>query len=224
MYKAIIFDVYGTLFDMSSLKKGMTQFDDEQAISISKLWRKTQLNHMFLKQIMQRYIPFDELTKEALRYTMDEHKIKYDREDINRLFDAFLNLEYFHEVPKVLAQLNSMNINVGILSNGNDNMLRPLIDNSELSEDINTVMSVNEIKQYKPSPASYALILKYNHLKREEILFVSSNSWDVTGATNFGFDTVWVNRQKEHFDYNGQNPTITVNNLNELINWLEMKK
>ena len=67
----------------------MTQFDDEQATSISKLWRKTQLNHMFLKQIMQRYISFDELTKEALRYTMDEHKIQYDREDINRLFDAF---------------------------------------------------------------------------------------------------------------------------------------
>lgn len=130
MYKAIIFDVYGTLFDMSSLKKGMTQFDDEQATSISKLWRKTQLNHMFLKQIMQRYISFDELTKEALRYTMDEHKIQYDREDINRLFDAFLNLEYFYEVPKILAQLNNMNIDVGILSNGNDNMLRPLIDNS----------------------------------------------------------------------------------------------
>lgn len=85
-------------------------------------------------------------------------------------------------------------------------------------------MSVNEIKQYKPSPASYALILKYHHLKREEILFVSSNSWDVTGATNFGFDTAWVNRQNGHFDYNGQNPTITVNNLNELINWLEMNK
>ena len=81
MYKAIIFDVYGTLFDMSSLKKDMVQFDDAQATSISKLWRKTQLNHMFLKQIMQRYIPFDELTKEALRYTMESHEIQYNRED-----------------------------------------------------------------------------------------------------------------------------------------------
>jgi len=159
MYKAIIFDVYGTIFDISSLEKHMDQFDEAQASSISQLWRKTQLQHMFLKQIMQRYISFDELTKEALRYTMDEHKIQYDREDINRLFDAFLNLEYFYEVPKILAQLNNMNIDVGILSNGNDNMLRPLIDNSELGENINTVMSVNEIKQYKPSPASYALIL-----------------------------------------------------------------
>src|SRR5699024_4494868 len=136
-------------------KKGMTQFDDEQATSISKLGRKTELNHMFLQQIMQRYISFDELTKEAVRYTMDERKIQYDREDISRLFDAFLNLEYFYEVPKILARLNNMDIDVGILSNGNDNMLRPLIDNSELGENINTVMSVNEIKQYKPSPASY---------------------------------------------------------------------
>ncbi|MFQ3791446.1 haloacid dehalogenase type II [Staphylococcus nepalensis] len=223
MYKAIIFDVYGTLFDMSSLKKDMVQFDDAQATSISKLWRKTQLNHMFLKQIMQRYIPFDELTKEALRYTMESHEIQYNREDVNQLFDSFLDLEYFEEVPQVVSLLNSKEIDVGILSNGNDNMLMPLIDNSELGDYINTVISVNEIKQYKPSPASYALILKYYHLKREDILFVSSNSWDVTGASNFGFDTVWVNRHNELFDFNGQIPTITVNNLNEIVNWLEIK-
>ncbi|WP_336878234.1 haloacid dehalogenase type II [Staphylococcus nepalensis] len=223
MYKAIIFDVYGTLFDMSSLKKDMVQFDDAQATSISKLWRKTQLNHMFLKQIMQRYIPFDELTKEALRYTMESHEIQYNREDVNQLFDSFLDLEYFEEVPQVVSLLNSKEIDVGILSNGNDNMLMPLIDNSELGDYINTVISVNEIKQYKPSPASYALILKYYHLNREDILFVSSNSWDVTGASNFGFDTVWVNRHNELFDFNGQTPTITVNNLNEIVNWLEIK-
>lgn len=81
MYKAIIFDVYGTIFDMSSLENDMTQFDDELAASISKLWRKTQLNHMFLRQIMQRYIPFDDLTKDALRYVLDEHKIQYNRDD-----------------------------------------------------------------------------------------------------------------------------------------------
>src|SRR5699024_12641471 len=104
------------------------------------------------------------------------------------LFEHFLNLEYIYEVPKIRAQLNNMDIDVGILSNGNDNMLRPLSDNSELGENINTVMSVNEIKQYKPSPASYALILKYHHLKREEILFVSSNSKDETGTSNIGFD------------------------------------
>ncbi|WP_434796103.1 haloacid dehalogenase type II [Staphylococcus equorum] len=224
MYKAIIFDVYGTIFDMSSLENDMIQFDDELAASISKLWRKTQLNHMFLRQIMQRYIPFDDLTKDALRYVLDEHKIQYNRDDINQLFDAFLDLNYFNEIPRVLSSLNGKGFDIGILSNGNDSMLMPLVDNSKISDYINTVISVDEIKQYKPSPASYALILEYYKMTREDILFVSSNSWDVTGAANFGFDTVWVNRKGEQYDDNGQSPTITVNNLNEMAKWLEMNK
>ena len=224
MYKAIIFDVYGTIFDISSLEKHMDQFDEAQASSISQLWRKTQLQHMFLKQIMQRYITFDDLTKDALRYTLDEHKVQYNREDINQLFDAFLDLDYFKEIPRVFSDLKAKNIVIGVLSNGNDSMLMPLVDNSKISEYIDTVMSVDEIKQYKPSPASYALILNYYHLTREEILFVSSNSWDITGAANFGFDTVWINRDKVQFDYNGQSPTMTLSNLNELVKWLEMNK
>ena len=211
MYKAIIFDVYGTIFDMESLKNDMDQFNEVEAKSISQLWRKTQLEHMFLRQVMQRYIPFDELTK-------------YNREDVNQLFDAFLDLDYFKEIPKVLSELNAKNLEIGVLSNANDNMLMPLVDNSEINKYIDTVISVNEIKQYKPSPASYALILKYYQMTREDILFVSSNAWDVSGAANFGFDTVWVNRSKSYFDYNGQSPTMTVNNLNEMVKWLEMNK
>lgn len=224
MYKAIIFDVYGTIFDMKSLKNDMDQFNEVEAKSISQLWRKTQLEHMFLRQVMQRYIPFDELTKESLRYVLDVHEIQYNREDVNQLFEAFLDLDYFKEIPKVLSELNSKNLEVGVLSNANDNMLMPLVDNSEINKYINTVISVNEIKQYKPSTASYSLILKYYQMAREDILFVSSNAWDVSGAANFGFDTVWVNRSKSHFDYNGQSPTMTVNNLNEMVKWLEMNK
>ncbi|PHK49665.1 haloacid dehalogenase type II [Staphylococcus edaphicus] len=224
MYKAIIFDVYGTIFDMSSLEKRLNQFDETQASSISQLWRKTQLQHMFLKQIMQRYITFDILTKDALRFTLDKHKIQYNREDINQLFDAFLDLDYFKEIPRVFSDLKAKNLEIGVLSNGNDSMLMPLVDNSKISDDIDTVMSVDEIKQYKPSPASYALILDYYHVNRSEVLYVSSNSWDVTGAANFGFDTVWVNRRKMQFDNNGQAPTMTVSNLNELVKWVEMNK
>src|SRR5699024_4370542 len=224
MYKAIIFDVYGTIFDMSSLEDKITQFDDALAKSVSKLWRKTQLNHMILRQIMQRYIPFDDLTKDALRYVLDEHQIQYNREDINRLFEAFLDLNYYSEIPRVLSDLNSKGFHIGVLSNGDNSMLMPLVDDSKISGYIGSVMSVDEIKQYKPSPASYALILKYYKLKREDILFVSSNTWDVTGAANFGFDTVWVNRKGEQYDNNGQLPTITVNNLNEMLKWLEMNK
>ncbi|WP_436854420.1 haloacid dehalogenase type II [Staphylococcus caeli] len=223
MYKAIIFDMYGTIFDMRSLTNNMDQFDEQQATSIANLWRSTQLKHMFLKQIMQSYVSFDDLTKDALRYTLDEHAVQYNDEDIQTLFEAFSNLEYYSEIPRVFSDLKAKNIDIGVLSNANDNMLRPLVDHSEIGGYIDTVMSVNEVKQYKPSHASYALILKYYQMKRDDILFVSANSWDITGAANFGFNTVWINRQNSHFDYNGQLPTITVHSLNELVKWLEMQ-
>lgn len=222
MYKAIIFDVYGTLFDMDSLKNEMIEFDEDTATKITKLWQKTQLRHMFMRQVMQRYIPFDELTKDSLRHTLNVYDIQYNREDINRLFEAFFDLNYYKEIPKALANLRDKNIDVGILSNGNDNMLMPLIDNSELGGYIDTLISVNEIKQYKPSAASYALVLEYYHMNREDILFVSSNSWDITGASNFGFDTAWVNRTNKKFDVNGPTPSITVSNVSEMVKWLEL--
>ncbi|WP_342610458.1 MULTISPECIES: haloacid dehalogenase type II [Staphylococcus] len=161
MYKAIIFDVYGTVFDLDSLKNEMIEFDESLANQISRDWRETQINHMFIRQIMHRYIPFDELTKNALRYTLNVHNIQYNREDINRLFDAFLKLSYYKEIPRALSDIKALGVDIGVLSNGNDSMLMPLIDNSEIAEFFDTVISVNEVKQYKPSEASYALILDY---------------------------------------------------------------
>ncbi len=154
---------------------------------------------------------------------MDEHEVQYNDEDIQTIFEAFSNLEYYREIPRTFSDLKDKNIDIGVLSNANDNMLMPLVDHSEIGGYIDTVMSVNEVKQYKPSHASYALILKYYQMKRGDILFVSANSWDVTGAANFGFDTVWINRQNSHFDFNGQLPSITVHSLNELVKWLEMQ-
>lgn len=224
MYKVIVFDVYGTMFDVNSISNYLEQYDAEHAQEIANLWRKTQLHHAALRQVMQRYIRYDEVTKNALRYALDVYDVKHSREDINKLFDGYLHLDYFKEIPKSFVELKNKNLELAILSNGNDNMLRTLVDNSAISEHIDAIMSVDEVKQYKPSPASYALVLKYYQVKRSEILFVSSNTWDVNGAANFGFDTAWVNRNNEIFDENGASPTITVNNLNELVKWLEMRK
>ncbi|MBF7016228.1 haloacid dehalogenase type II [Staphylococcus durrellii] len=223
MYKVIVFDVYGTMFDVNSIKANFDQYNKENAGEIASLWRKTQLHHAALRQVMQRYIRYDDLTKNALRYALDVYEVKYSREDINKLFDGYLNLDYFKEIPKAFIELKNKNLELAILSNGNDNMLRTLVDNSAISEHIDAIMSVDEVKQYKPSPASYALVLKYYQVKRSEILFVSTNTWDVNGAANFGFDTAWVNRNNEIFDENGAKPTITVNNVNELVKWLELK-
>ncbi|MDT3960458.1 haloacid dehalogenase type II [Staphylococcus kloosii] len=223
MYKVIVFDVYGTMFDVNSISDYLEKYDAENAQEIADLWRKTQLYHAALRQVMQRYTRYDEITKNALRYALDVYEVKHNREDINELFDGYLHLDYFKEIPKSFDELKNKNVELAILSNGNDNMLRTLVDNSAISEHIDAIMSVDEVKQYKPSPASYALVLKYYQVKRSDILFVSSNTWDVNGAANFGFDTAWVNRNNAIFDENGAAPTITVNNLNELVKWLEMR-
>lgn len=224
MYKVIVFDVFGTLFDVMSIKDKVAELNREDATEITNLWRKTQLYHAALRQVMERYTRYDEITKNALRHALEVYNVPYNRDDINELFNGYQNLEYFIEVPKSLAELHEKQLDLAILSNGNDNMLRALVDNSEIAEYFNSIMSVDEVKQYKPSPASYALVLNYYKVKRNEILFVSSNSWDVTGAENFGFDTAWVNRRNDLFDDNGVKPTIAVNNLNELVKWIEINR
>lgn len=211
------------MFDVNSISDYLEKYDAENAQEIADLWRKTQLHHAALRQVMQRYTRYDEITKNALRYALDVYEVKHNREDINELFDGYLHLDYFKEIPKSFDELKNKNVELAILSNGNDNMLRTLVDNSAISEHIDAIMSVDEVKQYKPSPASYALVLKYYQVKRSDILFVSSNTWDVNGAAHFGFDTAWVNRNNAIFDENGAAPTITVNNLNELVKWLEMR-
>ena len=222
MYKVIVFDAYGTLFDIASVKEKLEEFADEKSEAVSTLWRHTQLKHTFLRQVMERYITFDDITKQALEYALEVHKVPFTRQDTNQIFEEYLNLKAYKEVPDALKELHKMQKTLSVFSNGNMDMLDPVIENAGISNKLDSIISADSIKQYKPSPASYALILKYYQIKREEILFVSSNTWDVTGAAHFGFDTVWVNRDQSIFDKNGTLPKITVQDLDELVHWLKL--
>ncbi|GEP78872.1 hypothetical protein SCA05_06650 [Staphylococcus carnosus] len=171
---------------------------------------------------MERYIPFDDITKQALEYALEQSKVPYNHQDINTIFDEYLKLNVFKEVPNALKSLMDLQKKLSVFSNGNMDMLDPVIENAGISDKLDSIISANDIKQYKPSPASYALILKYYPVKRDEVLFVSSNTWDITGAANFGFDTAWVNRNQNLFDKNGALPKITVQDLDELVHWLKL--
>ena len=194
MIKALVFDAYGTLFDVHSVGKECNEIFPNKGDEISQSWRKKQLEYFFLRQLMERYKPFDEITKDALNYACKENGVELSEENEERLMNAYLELELFEEVENVLKELSDKKLVV--FSNGSVNMIDPLVEQSSINDYIDEVISADEIKQYKPTPAAYNHALERLDVKREEILFMSSNPWDITGAKSFGFNTAWINRKE----------------------------
>jgi 2-haloacid dehalogenase len=137
---------------------------------------------------------FGKITKDALHYALKENERSISSENEDILMKAYLRLTPFPEVHEVLLQLK--NKKLAVFSNGSHDILDPLMDHSPFGELFDDVISVDEVKQYKPTPASYAHVLHTLHVSREEVLFMSSNGWDISGAKNFGFHTAWINRNK----------------------------
>ncbi|MGP4077781.1 haloacid dehalogenase type II [Halobacillus sp. K22] len=194
MIKALVFDAYGTLFDVHSVGKECNEIFPNKGDEISQSWRKKQLEYFFLRQLVERYKPFDEITKDALNYACKENGVELSEENEERLMNAYLDLDLFEEVESVLKELSEKKLVV--FSNGSVNMIEPLVEQSSINEYIDEVISADEIKQYKPTPAAYNHALERLDVKREEVLFMSSNPWDITGAKSFGFNTAWINRKE----------------------------
>lgn len=190
--KALVFDVYGTLFDVNSVKVKGDELFGGRGEEVSSLWRQKQLEYFFLRQLMGQYEPFSKITLDALKYALAKLDLAYTKENGHALMEAYKQLDTYPEVEGVLKQLEDKKL--AVFSNGSRDMLEPLIRNSGLSSSFDEVISVDDIKQYKPTTASYAFALKVLGVKREEVLFMSSNGWDISGAKNFGFQTAWINR------------------------------
>ncbi len=190
--KAFIFDVYGTLFDVHSVIDKCNEFYPNKGEAISQTWRKKQLEYSFLRQLMGRYKTFLDITRDALRYAVKEQQEDLSKENEEMLIEAYLHLSHYPEVENVLKKLQHKKL--AVFSNGSHDMLDPLVQNSGLSSLFDEVISIDESKQYKPTPASYNLALEKLKIKREEVLFMSSNGWDISGAKSYGFHTAWINR------------------------------
>ncbi|MEI5907884.1 haloacid dehalogenase type II [Bacillus spongiae] len=197
--KAIIFDVYGTLFDVYSITSKCEELYPGNGEKMSTLWRKKQLEYAFLCQLMDKYRSFLSITRSSLKYALNELQLLYNEESEKILLEAYKQLSPFPEVESVLQQLQNKKKLV-VFSNGSHDMLEPLVKTSTLSPYIDDIISIDDVKQYKPTPASYLHALRTLGYEKEEILFVSSNGWDIIGATNFGFKTAWVNRKNLPLD------------------------
>jgi len=208
---ALVFDAYGTLYDVHSVIRRCETCFPGKGARLSQLWRAKQLEYTWQRSLMQRYVPFSQITREALAYSCAALGLAHaDHEDA--LMAEYLRLSPFPEVPAALERLK---VKRAILSNGSPDLLDPLVRNSGLKFD--AVLSVDELKIYKPAPQVYELAVKRLKVAKERIGFVSSNCWDALGAKSFGFRVYWINRSGAPLDRLGFTPDEQVKSLDEVL-------
>lgn len=211
--RGYVFDAYGTLFDVHSVvEAGREITPDPMALSLT--WRQKQLEYTWLRALMGRYEDFWSVTEAALRHAIRRLGLSASDAQIRRLMDAYLSLACFPEVREALAQLAPRPRS--ILSNGSPRMLQAAVASTGLGPHLQHVLSVDAVKTYKPAPAVYALGPRALGLPATDLLFVSSNAWDVAGAKAFGYRVAWCNRGHAPEEELGLRADVVVSRLDEL--------
>jgi 2-haloacid dehalogenase len=213
--RAVVFDAYGTLFDVHSAVARHAAAVGPEATRLSEIWRSKQLEYSWVLSLAGRYEPFWTLTERALDYAF----ARCPGADVNlrkQLLAAYRTLDAYPEVPDALARLRARGLRTGILSNGDPGMLGDAVASAALGPVLNEVLSVEAAGVFKTSPATYQLVTKSFAVRPDEVIFVSSNCWDVAGSAAFGFSPVWVNRFSLPEEYPGLEPVAVVRNLGEI--------
>ena len=213
--KAIIFDAYGTLFDVNSAAEKCKHKIGIKWESFSNYWRTTQLEYTWLRSLMKRHENFWQITEDSLDKSMKLFDI--DVSIRNELLDLYRVLSPFSEVKIVLEKLREKNYKLAILSNGTPELLNYLIKNNNLQNIFDDIFSIEEVGIFKPDSRVYDLPVNKYKIKKDEIIFLSANTWDVSGGGNYGYNSIWVNRSKNVFDNLDYEPSIKINNLTELL-------
>ena len=193
--KIYVFDAYGTLFDVDHACKEMEIQLGDNWEKLSSIWRQKQLEYSWLYNSMNEYDSFWKITKNSLEYAKNSLSINSVKIK-NELLDLYFKIGAFEEVEEVLKMIKKNKIKTAILSNGSYDMLNSAVKNSKFDELISEVISVDECKKFKPHRDVYNLVIDKFNINKKNCIFFSSNCWDIHGASNFGFQTVWVNRKK----------------------------
>ena len=213
--KAIIFDAYGTLFDVNSAAEKCKDKIGDKWESFSNYWRTTQLEYTWLRSLMKRHEDFWQITEDSLDKSMKIYKI--DSAMKNELLDLYKILLPFKEVPEVLKILKEKNFNLAILSNGTPTLLNQLVKSNNLENIFNDIFSIEEVGIYKPNSKVYDMPIKKYQIQKNEVTFLSANTWDVSGGGNYGYNSIWVNRNNNIFDNLDYRPKNEIKNLNQLL-------
>ena len=213
--KVIIFDAYGTLFDVNSAAEKSKEKIGDKWENFANYWRTTQLEYTWLRSLMKRHKDFWQITEDSLDKSLLAFKI--DPNMRSELLNLYKILNTFPEVKEVLKKLKENNYKLSILSNGTPALLDGLVKSNNLEKIFDDIYSIEQVGIYKPDSKVYDMPIKKYNIARDEVAFLSANTWDVSGAGNFGFNAIWVNRNKNIFDNLDYIPHNEINNLNELL-------
>ena len=213
--KAIIFDAYGTLFDVNSAAEKCKDKIGDKWEDFANYWRTTQLEYTWLRSLMNRHKDFWQVTEDSLDKSMKAFKINLAMR--NELLNLYKKLSTFPEVKEVLNDLKKKNYKISILSNGTPALLNELVSSNNLDNFFDDIFSIEEVGIYKPDSKVYNLPIKKYQIKKDEVAFLSANTWDVSGGGNFGYNSIWVNRNKNIFDNLDYKPKNEVENLTQLL-------
>ena len=214
--KAIIFDAYGTLFDVNSAAEKCKDKIGNKWEGFANFWRTTQLEYTWLRSLMKRHKDFWQITEDSLDKSMKTFNI--DASMKNELLNLYKVLSPFNEVPETLKKLKEKNLKLAILSNGTPLLLSQLVKSNNIDNLFDDLFSIEEVGIYKPDAKVYDLPIKKYKIEKSQVAFLSANTWDVSGGGNYGYQSIWVNRNNNIFDNLDYKPINQIKNLSELIN------
>ena len=216
--KAIIFDAYGTLFDVNSAAEKCKDKIGDKWEPFANFWRTTQLEYTWLRSLMGRHKNFWQITEDSLDKSMKAFKIEFSMRD--ELLDLYKVLSPFKEVQETLKTLKEKKLKLAILSNGTPSLLNELVKSNNLENLFDDIFSIEEVGVYKPNSKVYDMPVKKYKIRKDEIAFLSANTWDVSGGGNYGYQAIWVNRNNNIFDNLDFKPKLEIKNLSGLISEL----
>ena len=213
--KAIIFDAYGTLFDVNSAAEKCKDKIGDKWERFANFWRTTQLEYTWLRSLMDRHKDFWQITEDSLDKSIKVFNI--DPSMRNELLNLYKILSPYKEVPETLKTLKEKKFKLAILSNGTPSLLDELVKSNHLDNLFDDIFSIEQVGVYKPSSRVYDMPIKKYNINKSEVAFLSANTWDVSGGGNYGYQSIWVNRNNNIFDNLDFKPKYQIKDLNKLI-------
>ena len=213
--KAIIFDAYGTLFDVNSAAKMCKNKIGNKWESFANYWRTTQLEYTWLRSLMGKHKDFRQITEDSLEKSMKAFQIESKMK--NELLELYKILSLYPEVKETLEKIREKKYKLAILSNGTTSLLNELVKSNNLQNLFDDIFSVEEVGIFKPSSKVYDIPIKKYKIQKQEVAFLSANTWDVSGGGNYGYNSIWVNRNNNIFDKLDFVPNKEIKKLNELL-------
>ena len=216
--KAIIFDAYGTLFDVNSAAEKCKDKIGDKWEGFANFWRTTQLEYTWLRSLMDRHKDFWQITEDSLDKSIKVFNI--DPSMRNELLNLYKILSPYKEVPETLKTLKEKKFKLAILSNGTPSLLDELVKSNHLDNLFDDIFSIEQVGVYKPSSRVYDMPIKKYNINKSEVAFLSANTWDVSGGGNYGYQSIWVNRNNNIFDNLDFKPKYQIKDLSKLIQLL----